>query len=306
MAIPDFQSIMLPLLKMASDKKEHSLRSSVEYIADLFNLSEDERTVKIPSGTQTLIYNRTAWAKSHIQKAELIKASRRGYFKITDRGLQVLDENLDSINMGFLKRFSEYREFVKPTRKSEQVQGLEEDESLSRQTPQEMLELGYQILNDNLANEILEAVKSCSPDFFGRLVVDLLLAMGYGGTFKDAGKAVGRSGDGGIDGIIKEDKLGLDVIYIQAKRWDTGNTVSASEIQKFVGSIEMKRANKGVFITTSRFTDNAIMSVSQTSKKPVLIDGEQLADLMIEHNIGVSLVIKYELKKIDTDYFSEE
>jgi len=304
MAIPDFQSIMLPLLKMAKDKKEHSLRSAVDYISDHFDLTEDERLVQIPSGTQKLIYNRTAWAKSHLLKAGLFESLRRGYFTITERGLDVLKENPDYINMVFLKQFEEYNKYIKPRQKEEQGTVPEDNGALSKQTPQEMLELGYQIINDNLADEILETIKSCPPDFFERLVIDLLLAMGYGGTFKDAGKAVGRSRDGGIDGIIKEDKLGLDAIYIQAKRWE--NTVPAKEIRDFIGSLEIKGAHKGVLITTSSFPKDSLDKIGKSTKKVVLVDGEQLAELMIDHNIGVSIEKNYTIKKIDSDYFSEE
>lgn len=303
MAIPDFQSIMLPLLKFAGDKKEHSIRETTDHIADIFNLSEQERRELLPSGRQFIIDNRVGWARTHLKKAKLLEDVRRSYFKITDRGADVLFKNPSEINIKLLEQFPEFIEFRKKKENDseEQEVGVKED---TLQTPQESLEYGYQKIRRDLTQELLEVVKESSPRFFEKLVVELLLKMGYGGSLKDAGKAIGQSGDGGIDGIIKEDKLGLDVIYIQAKLWE--NVVGRPEIQKFVGSLAGERASKGVFITTSSFTKDALEFVKTIAHKVILIDGEMLAQLMIENNVGVSGIISYEIKKIDSDYFVEE
>ncbi|MDQ3584960.1 MAG: restriction endonuclease, partial [Acidobacteriota bacterium] len=244
------------------------------------------------------------WAATYLRKAGLLEATRRGYFKISKRGLDVLAQNPPAINVRFLRQFPEFVEF-QSTRSDTNNNIREEEEILESRTPEESLEIEYQKIRDNLASQLLERIKQSSPAFFEKLVVELLVKMGYGGSRSDAGKAVGRSGDGGIDGIIKEDRLGLDVIYIQAKRWD-GNPVGRRDVQQFAGALQGQRANKGVFITTSRFTDEAHGYVSTIGSKIVLIDGEQLAQLMIDHNVGVSLSTTYEIKRIDSDYFSEE
>lgn len=300
MAIPDYQSIMLPLLKFAGDKKEHSIREAIEHISKLFNLSEDEIKELLPSGQQPIISNRTAWAKTYLKKAGLLDSTKRSYFKITGNGLAVLKENPTEINVKYLDRFPKFTEFR--TLKKEENEPQEQE---SQQTPQEQLEFSYQRINNELAQEILKTVKITQPDFFERLVVELLLKMGYGGSRKDAGEAIGKSGDEGIDGIIKEDKLGLDVIYIQAKKWE--GTVGRPEIHKFVGALHGQGAKKGVFLTTSNFSKEALEYASNISDpKIVLIDGIQLANLMIDNDIGVSKVTTYDIKKIDSDYFSEE
>jgi restriction system protein len=256
----------------------------------------------LPSG-QLIFHNRVGWAKTYLSKAGLLKSTRRSFFQISDRGLNILVQNPTRIDNGILRQFPEFNEFQnRKTEKTEKpiVQNLEEVSS----TPEESLGAAYQTIRVNLATEILETVKSCSPNFFERLVVELLVKMGYGGTLQDAGKAIGKSGDGGIDGIIKEDRLGLDVIYLQAKRWE-GN-VSRPEIQKFAGALLGNQARKGVFITTSDFTKEARDYVKTISSNIILIDGEELAELMIDYNVGVSIATTYEIKKIDSDYFSEE
>lgn len=304
MAIPDYQTIMLPLLKIAEDKQEHSIREAIDYIANLFELSEQERKEVLPSGQQYIIDNRVGWARTYLKKAGLVESTKRSYFKITDLGLEILKKNPTEINIKFLEQFPQFIEFRK---KRDDVDEVEEHQELKNdmsKTPQEMLEYGYQKIKKDLAQEIIDIVKSCSPHFFEKLVVELLLKMGYGGSLKDAGKAIGQSGDGGIDGIIKEDKLGLDVIYIQAKRWEA--VVGRPEIHKFVGALVGQRAKKGVFITTAGFTREAQEYVKTIEQKVILIDGDNLAQLMIENNIGVSSVNSYEIKKIDSDYFVEE
>ena len=303
MTIPDYQTIMLPLLKFAEDKKEHSIREAIDHIADLFKLSEGERKEVLPSGRSYIIDNRVGWARTYLKKAGLLEDTRRSFFQITEKGRGVLAKSPTEINIKFLQNFPEFNEFRKRKEDGEEEQEHVIQEETS-QTPQELLEYGYQKIKRDLAQELIVSVKKASPRFFEQLVVELLLKMGYGGSLKDAGKAIGQSGDGGIDGIIKEDKLGLDVIYIQAKRWE--NVVGSKEIRNFVGSLVGQKANKGVFITTSGYTKDALEYVKTITHKVILIDGEMLAQLMIENNVGVSGIINYEVKKIDSDYFVEE
>lgn len=303
MPIPDFESIMLPLLKFLSeDKEEHSLRETVECLSQTFKLSEEERKELLPSGQQPVFDSRVSWARTYMKKAGFVETTKRAFFRITQRGLDVLKQNPPKINVKFLEQYSEFREW---TVKSKDKSGREslENKSVEKLSPEDALVYGYQELRQNLADELLAQTKACSPSFFERLVVELIVKMGYGGSRKDAGKAIGQSRDGGIDGIIKEDKLGLDVIYIQAKRW--GNTVGSPEIQKFVGALHGKKATKGIFITTSSFTKDAQEYVAQIPSKIILIDGEELVNLMIDHDIGVSKVASYDVKKMDTDYFLE-
>lgn len=302
MTIPDYQTIMLPLLKFAGDKKEHSIRETIDHISDLFKLSETERKEVLPSGRSYIIDNRVGWARTYLKKAGLLEDTRRSYFQITEKGSGVLAKSPTEINIKFLQNFPEFNEFRKRKDDEEEQEHVIQEET--SQTPQELLEYGYQKIKRDLAQELIVSVKKASPRFFEQLVVELLLKMGYGGSLKDAGKAIGQSGDGGIDGIIKEDKLGLDVIYIQAKRWE--NVVGSKEIRNFVGSLVGQKANKGVFITTSGYTKDALEYVKTITHKVILIDGEMLAQLMIENNVGVSGVINYEVKKIDSDYFVEE
>jgi len=301
MSIPNYQKIMLPLLKFSGDKKEHSIREAINHISELFNLTDEEKREILPSGQQQVINNRTAWAKTYLKKAGLLESTRRSYFIITEKGLDVLKENPVEIDMPYLKRFPEFIEFTAIKRQEKQSLSQEEQQ----QTPQELLGLSYQQIKDELTQEILKLIKETQPDFFERLVVELLLKMGYGGSRKDAGEAIGKSGDEGIDGIIKEDKLGLDTVYIQAKKWE--GTVGRPEIQKFVGALHGQGAKKGIFITTSNFSKEAIGYASNMNDpKIVLIDGMLLSNYMIDNDIGVSKVETYEIKKIDSDYFSEE
>ena len=257
----------------------------------------------LPSGQQGVFANRVGWARSYLKKAGLIEYTKRGYCKITDRGLKVLSQNPTYINVKFLKQFPDFFEsgyFAVKKIKENTDTGIETEE----QTPEEIFEYSYQKIRQDLASDLLTRIKSSSPGFFERIVVELLVKMGYGGSRKDAGSAVGKSGDGGIDGIIKEDKLGLDAIYLQAKRWDS--TVGRPEIQKFAGALQGFRAKKGVFITTSNFSKEAEDYASRIENKIVLIDGETLAQHMIDYDVGVSRIASYEVKKIDSDYFSEE
>lgn len=299
MAIPDFQTIMLPLLKDLSDRQEHSLRELIEKLSVSFKLSDDDLRAVLLSGQQKTFDNRVGWARTDLKKAGLVESTKRGYIKITNRGLDVLKANPPKIDRQFLKQYPEYKEFLTAHKKEKQ--------EVSPSTPAEVLETTYQGIRNEIAEELLEQVKSLSPSFFEKLVVELLVNMGYGGSMKEAaGKVTAKSGDEGIDGVINEDKLGLDMVYIQAKRWDKGTT-GRPEIQKFVGALHGKGAKKGVFITTSDFSREAREFIERTSDfRIVLINGSQLTQFMIDNNIGVTPVAKYEIKRIDTDYFTEE
>jgi restriction system protein len=303
-AIPDYQSAMLPLLRFAGDRQEHSLRETVDALAEVFHLTPDERKELLPSGQQEIFDNRVGWARTYLTKAGLLQKTRRSHYEISPRGLDVLATNRDRIDVKFLDQFEEFREFraLKGTRSGSGV--VEEPSATDQQiTPEEALESAYGRLRDSLAAEIIQQVKAASPSLFEKLVVELLLKMGYGGSRQDAGRAIGRSGDEGIDGIIKEDGLGLDIIYIQAKRWEA--SVGRPEVQKFAGALQGQRAKKGIMITTSAFSAEARDYVLKIDNKIALIDGDQLAGLMIDHNLGVSPMAMYEVKRIDTDYFSE-
>ncbi|WP_010281039.1 restriction endonuclease [Bacillus timonensis] len=306
MAVPDYQTIMLPLLKTLQDGSEHILKDIYRQLAEEFQLSEEDLNELLPSGTQKTFHNRVGWAKTYLQKAGLLRTVSRGKFVITARGLEVLASNPQYINNKYLTQFEEFKEFRSISSSEDTVvnPSTTEVHNNDNDTPEEVLEKSYQHLRNELSTELLNTVKQCSPSFFEKLVVDLLVAMGYGGSKSDAGQAIGRSGDEGIDGIIKEDKLGLDVIYIQAKRWS--NTVGRPDVQAFAGSLEGQRAKKGVFITTSRFSNEAKEYVKVIEKKIVLIDGERLTQLMIDYDIGVSEYKKFIMKRIDTDYFDDE
>jgi restriction system protein len=295
---------MLPLLKYLGDGKEHQLQETIEAMAQQFALTQEERKEVLPSGRQPIINNRVGWARTYMKKAGLVEYTKRGYFRITERGLKVLEEKPEGINIHFLERYPEFIVFRTPRDEKEEIDKAIEETERGLLTPEESIESEYQRLRQNLAAELIQQVKSCSPTFFEKLVIDLLISMGYGGTRKDAGEAIGRSGDEGIDGIIKEDRLGLDIVYLQAKRWE--NPVSRPEIQKFAGALQGQRAKKGIFITTSAFTKDAREYAEKIESKIVLIDGETLAQLMIDHSIGVSQVASYTLKKVDIDYFAEE
>ena len=302
MAIPDYQTTMLPLLRFAGDNQEHRFRDAVQTLADEFDLTEEERKELLPSGQQAIFNNRVGWARLYLVKAGLLEATRRGYFKITEQGHKALTQKPERIDKNFLMQIPDFVkawESIKGKRKPEKAESVP-----SEKTPEESLESAYQELHDGLASELLQMVKQCPPDFFERLVVDVLIKMGYGGSRKEAGQAVGKTSDGGIDGIIKEDKLGLDIIYIQAKRWE--GTVGRPEIQKFAGALQGQRARKGIFITTSSFTKDAREYIENIDTKIILIDGQRLAELMIAYNVGANTTAIYEVKKIDSDYFIED
>ncbi len=304
MAIPDYQSLMLPLLKLTVDKKEHSLKDATLLLAKEFKLSEVELAEMLPSARKTRFYDRVGWAGTYLRKAGLLSAPRRGWFQITLRGSDVLGNPPDRITVGFLEQFDEFVQFRERREKNTENGSNTPSQDIEPQTPEEAIESAYLNIRQSLTDEILQTVKNCSPSFFEQLVVDVLVKMGYGGTRKDAGKAVGKSGDDGIDGIINEDRLGLDVIYLQAKRWE--NPVGRPEIQKFAGALQGQRAKKGIFITTSIFTKEAQEFASRIESKITLVDGETLSQFMIDYNVGVNSVASYELKRIDSDYFIEE
>jgi restriction system protein len=302
MATPDFDDILFSLLKYYADEKEHTITETEDHVADDLKMSKEDREEMLPSGTQRRFVNRLAWAKVHLSKAGMIMSPRRSVYKITRKGLDVLKEGPQGISRDYLDQFEESRDFKKPSVEKKSMESISFMETSA--TPRETLEAAYQVLRKELIQEVLDNVKGATPRYFEELVVELLVKMGYGGTVKDAGQATQYNNDEGVDGIIKEDKLGLDVIYIQAKRY-TDSSIGRPEIQAFVGALDGKHANKGIFITTSRFSDTAVTYVRSISKKVVLIDGEQLANYMIDYNLGVTTMATFELKKIDNDYFGE-
>lgn len=303
MSIPDYQTVMLPLLRLVGQQNPISVRDAIEKISIEFKLTKEERSALLPSGKQEIIVNRVGWARTYMKKAGLLSSPARGMIEITDRGKQVLSEKPTLINVAYLSKFPEFEAFRAIEHDKEDDKSRTSVSVDSNGTPEELLEQSYQELKTALLDDIIQRVKSCSPQFFEKLVVDTVVKMGYGGSRKEAGKAIGQSGDEGIDGIINEDRLGLDVIYLQAKRWE-GN-VSRPEIQKFAGALQGKRARKGIFITTSDFTSEAKEFVKHIDAKIILIAGHQLAELMWEYNIGVSSSAAYEVKRLDLDFFSE-
>ena len=305
--IPDYQTLMLPLLKLVSNGQAHQYRNLIESMAVQFEVADAERKELLASGNQSIFDNRVGWAKTYLKKAGLIDSPKRATFIITELGRQALAKNPDRIDTKYLRQFPAFLDFLKSSRinnDNDVVETVSIDNY--EQTPEELLDKVYQQIRKSLASELLTKIIDLSPTFFERLVVELLVKMGYGGSINDAGKAMGKSGDEGIDGTIKEDKLGLDIIYIQAKRWKPGNVVGRPELQKFVGALAGQGAKKGIFITTSNFTKDARDYIPRNETKIVLIDGEHLAQLMIDYNLGCTSQQTYELKKIDGDYFGED
>ena len=302
MTVPDYQSILLPLLQACADGKEHTTQELRPLLARQFGLLEEDLAIKLASGKQSMFDNRVGWAKTYLKQAGIIENMRRGVFRITARGIESLNENPASLNVKFLKRFPEFVAFHAGKQRDESK--LVESTALSSATPDELIAGGYKQLREALAIDLIGRIKSISPSRFEELVVELLLKMGYGGTQEDAGQVVGKSGDGGIDGIIHEDRLGLDVIYIQAKRWEAD--VGRPEIQKFVGALAGNKASKGVFITSSGFSSGAREYAAHVNHRVVLIDGAMLAELMMDFDLGVSVKEVYTVKRLDTDYFEED
>jgi restriction system protein len=301
MVIPSFQHFLHPFLTVLKDGKEHSLAEIKEILARQFNFSSAELDELLPSSKQTRFDNRIRWARTNLNQAGLIEITPRATCRITGRGYEVLQANSAEITRKTLEQYPEFQKFTSLLRP-----GFKNDakETETSQTPEETLGIIYQEIRNHLAQELLERIKKCSPKFFENLVIDLLVAMGYGGSWKDAARSVGRSHDGGIDGIIKEDKLGLDIVYIQAKRW--AKNVGRPEVQAFTGSLEGFKARKGVLITTAGFTQEAREFAGRIEKTIILVDGDLLTQLMIDHSVGVSDVESYTIKRIDSDYFSED
>lgn len=307
MPIPAFQEIALPFLQLCSDGDVHTMTPLRKKIAQHFHLTEAEEAEMLPSGMQSRLANRVAWAKVHLERAGLLVILQRGHFQITDKGRGVLANSPSHITVKYLMQFPEYRQFKAGSQNSSSLDSEESSEnedvnSVNASTPEEILDASFQIIKANLASDLLMRVKMASPQFFEQLVVQLLLKMGYGSA-GGKGEAIGKSGDEGIDGIISEDRLGLEMVFLQAKRWD--GTVGRPEIQKFVGALHGQRAKKGVFITTGIFSSDALNYVRTIDPRVALIDGEQLAQFMIDYNVGVSSDRTYEIKKLDTDYFEE-
>lgn len=306
MAIPDYQSAMLPLLKVAADGRDHHIRAAINQLAEEFGLTDVERKELLPSGVDGVFDNRVGWARTYLKKAGLIEYPKRGYFQITDRGKLALAQHPAKIDVPFLRQYPEFVEFHAPrkiTASTGEVGG--EASENGTETPEELLSSGYLKLRKQVEADLLARIKACPPEFFERLVVKVLTTIGYGGSLADAGRAIGKSGDGGIDGVIKEDKLGLDLLYIQAKRWDN-ITVGRPEIQKFVGALYGKKAKKGIFITTSTFSKDAREYADALESKVILIDGAQLTELMFEYGVGVATINSYTVKRIDSDFFEDE
>lgn len=303
MAIPDFQTIMLPLLESLSDGDEHSLMEIRDRLADNFSLTPEEREQLLPSGNQAIFENRVGWARTYLKNAGLLRYVRRAVFQITPRGKDVLTSPPERISVAYLEQFPEFVEFRERGKGKEQKP---KDGNSSESTPDEIIETAYSQLRQKLAAELMSQFGSLSWSFFERLVVDVLVAMGYGGSRAEADQAFQKGTDEGIDGTIKEDRLGLDIIYVQAKRWAIGNNVGRPEIQKFAGALQGKRARKGVFLTTSDFSAEARQYVQLIDSKIILINGSELAELMIDHDVGVSTSKTYVIKKLDTDYFESD
>ncbi|KAA2396098.1 restriction endonuclease [Bacillus cereus] len=303
MAVPGYQDFMYPFLEKLQEGKEVRLQDLYTILANHFKLSNEDIAETLPSGKQTLLVNRVGWARTYLDKAGLIRVVQRAVFQITDEGLSVLrDESVTRIDRKFLMQYPSFNEFINKTSKDKP---LLENTNPDDKTPLELIGENYNVLKNELQDLLLEKILECSPAFFERLIVELIVAMGYGGSVKDAGKAIGKSGDEGIDGIIKEDVLGLDMIYLQAKRWKVDSTISRPDIQTFVGSLVGKQASKGIFITTAKFSKGAHEYAKSIDKRVILIGGQQLTDLMFKYNVGVSNEEVFVTKKLDLDFFEE-
>lgn len=306
MAIPDFQTLMLPVLQSAADG-EVNIGELVERLADEFKLTEEERRHLLPSGRQATFTNRTHWAKTYLGKAGLIEPTRRGYFRITARGKEVLAKRPKRIDMKFLSQYDEFKVFRSRDRGEEAnadtVTAVVES---ATQTPDELIRGIHREIEQALKKELLDRILNTVPAFFERVVVELLLTMGYGGGREGAGRAIGRAGDGGLDGVIDQDALGLDRVYIQAKRYKLNSAISENDIRAFAGSLEGAKATKGIFVTTSYFTEPARKFAERVAKRIILIDGEQLAGLLLRYDVGVRVDTTFSIKKIDEDFFVED
>ena len=304
MAIPDYETIMRPLLEVCADDKSYRVRDLAETLAETFKLTPAERTELLPSGIVKFV-SRVGWAKTYLKQAGLIEQPARAMVRITDRGKEALQSSV-RIDNAYLSHFAEFRAFKDRSRLAQQPRGAPSADSIEEvATPQEALQQAFDELRASLVSEMLEALLHASPAFFERAVVDLLRAMGYGGSVDDAGTLLGGPGDGGVDGAIKEDTLGLDTVYVQAKKWALDRTVGDRDIRDFIGALQLQRAHKGVFFTTSDFTKSARESATRSESRVVLINGKKLAELMVDYKVGVSVTSTLELKRLDSDYFEE-
>lgn len=305
MPIPKYDEMYRAFLDCLADGQQHKSKEVKDAVAGVFSVSEKERAELLPSGKQQLFDNRIGWTRTYLKKAGLVQSPSRGVYVITPAGRQVLDENPPQIDNLFLQRFESFRKFISPN--TEEAVTAIPAEKVSSKTPQDILDEAFQQINTTLADDLLNEIMKQSPVFFEHLVVKLLTQMGYGGSVDNAGMVIGQTGDEGIDGIIREDKLGFSLIYIQAKRWDCDKTVGRPELQKFVGALAGQGASKGLFITTAKFTKEAYQyAEKQHTTKVVLVDGTTLAKLMIEYNLGVSTEVTYRIKRIDSDFFAED
>lgn len=303
MTIPKYDEMYRAFLDCLTDGQPHKSKEVKDTIAEVFHLSDKERAVLMPSGSGPVFDGRVGWTRTYLKKAGLIQSPSRGVFALTSAGKQVLSENPSVIDNSYLRRFESFRRFISPNAEGAQSNA----EEVSGQTPQDTLEEAFQRINTTLADDLLSEIMKLSPSFFEHMVVRLLMKMGYGGSIENAGIVVGQTGDEGIDGIVREDKLGFNLIYIQAKHWDCEKTIGRPEIQKFVGALAGQGATKGLFITTARFSTAAYdYAQKQHTTKVVLVDGAALAKLMIEYNLGVSTEITYQIKRIDSDFFAED
>ena len=307
MAIPDYQSLMLPVLQVSGDG-EIRVGDAIEFIANKIGLTPEERAELLASGRQTVFANRIHWAKTYLSKAGLLEGTRRGYFKITQNGREALNTRPVKINNAFLEQFDGFRQFKTRSEASQtdNVADAEPSEPvfiLRTETPDEIMRAAHRQIDTSLAQELLARIRAAPPDFFERLIVNLLLGMGFGGSATDAGRAIGRSGDDGVDGVVDQDALGLDRVYVQAKRYAEGNNIGSGAIREFFGSLDRHKATKGLFVTTSTFSVRARETADLLSKRIVLIDGEQLTKLMIRHNVGCRIEDTLHFRKIDEDFF---
>jgi restriction system protein len=307
MSIPDFQTLFRPLLKFSGDGSEKNIKDAITALARQFQLTPEELEQLQPSGKQTIFANRVHWARTYLDKAGALRKTRRSHFQITERGKQLLTSFPDRIDAAILRQFPEFYAFQRPR----SVDGIEErgtvevPNATESSTPEEAIDVAEAEINRTLREQILERISELSPAFFERLVVDLIVAMGYGGGRQIVAQRLGRTGDQGIDGIVNEDPLGLDSIYIQAKRYDADITVGREKIQQFAGALAGQGASKGVFVTTSTFSTGALEYIHRIPQKIVLIDGDELARLMVQYRVGVRSERTIDLKRIDLDYFVE-
>lgn len=299
--IPDYQTLMRPVLKCV-ENGEVKVTDLIDLLSDQFGLTEDERAQRIPSGSQTTMYNRIQWAKTYLKQAGLVESTKRGYFRISDRGRKALEDSSLVINNKYLRSIPEFAKFQA---RNPQPDGfnVSTKDNLPESTPEEILRDAYERINAAVAIDLIDRIRAGTPAFFETMIVNLLLAMGYGGSSEDAGRAIGQSGDDGVDGVIDQDPLGVDQIYIQAKRYAAGNQVGPAAIRDFFGSLSLKKAQKGIFVTTSGFSKSAIETAKQIGARIVLIDAQQLGRLMVKHNVGCRDQDILHIKRVDEDFF---